>query len=113
MTNMLKYIILLFVFLVMPRGNAAHAQTTYRLDQAPRYSETTGYGYDLTASPGKADGSPFFFLRERAGRQLQSDRTPGTRESGRHDDRQGQNPGASSSTPCTREKVSSRNGRSS
>lgn len=61
MTNMLKYIILLFVFLAMPRGNAAHAQTTYRLDQAPRYSETTGYGYDLTASPGKTDGSPFFF----------------------------------------------------
>lgn len=41
-----------------------HAQEevrTYQLSDAPRYSEETGYGYDLTATPEKGSKSPFFF----------------------------------------------------
>lgn len=34
---------------------------TYQLSDAPRYSEETGYGYDLTATPEKGSKSPFFF----------------------------------------------------
>lgn len=43
---------------------SATAQTgtkTYLLDEAPRYSEETGYGYDLVAPPAKDSKSPFFF----------------------------------------------------
>lgn len=45
-------------------GVSATAQTgtkTYLLDEAPRYSEETGYGYDLVAPPAKDSKSPFFF----------------------------------------------------
>lgn len=45
-------------------GLSATAQTgtkTYLLDEAPRYSEETGYGYDLVAPPDKDSKSPFFF----------------------------------------------------
>lgn len=45
-------------------GLSATAQTgtkTYLLDEAPRYSEETGYGYDLVAPPTKDSKSPFFF----------------------------------------------------
>ena len=45
-------------------GLSATAQTgtkTYLLDEAPRYSEETGYGYDLVAPPAKDSKSPFFF----------------------------------------------------
>lgn len=34
---------------------------TYCLTDAPRYSEESGYGYDLTATPQKGDKRPFFF----------------------------------------------------
>ena len=37
-------------------GLSATAQTgtkTYLLDEAPRYSEETGYGYDLVETPAK------------------------------------------------------------
>lgn len=45
-------------------GLSATAQTgtkTYLLDETPRYSEETGYGYDLVAPPAKDSKSPFFF----------------------------------------------------
>lgn len=45
-------------------GVSATAQTetkTYLLDEAPRYSEETGYGYDLVEPPAKDNKSPFFF----------------------------------------------------
>lgn len=45
-------------------GLSATAQTgtkTYLLDEAPRYSEETGYGYDLVETPTKDNKSPFFF----------------------------------------------------
>ena len=45
-------------------GLSATAQTgtkTYLLDEAPRYSEETGYGYDLVETPAKDSKSPFFF----------------------------------------------------
>lgn len=45
-------------------GVSATAQTetkTYLLDEAPRYSEETGYGYDLVETPTKDNKSPFFF----------------------------------------------------
>ena len=45
-------------------GLSATAQTgtkTYLLDEAPPYSEETGYGYDLVAPPAKDSKSPFFF----------------------------------------------------
>ena len=45
-------------------GLSATAQTgtkTYLLDEAPRYSEETGYGYDLVEPPTKDSKSPFFF----------------------------------------------------
>lgn len=45
-------------------GVSATAQTgtkTYLLDEAPRYSEEAGYGYDLVETPAKDSKSPFFF----------------------------------------------------
>ena len=45
-------------------GLSATAQTgtkTYLLNEAPRYSEETGYGYDLVETPTKDSKSPFFF----------------------------------------------------
>ena len=45
-------------------GMSAMAQTemkTYQLEGAPRYSEATGYGYDLVETPVKGSKSPFFF----------------------------------------------------
>lgn len=45
-------------------GLSATAQTamkTYLLNEAPRYSEETGYGYDLIETPTKGSQSPFFF----------------------------------------------------
>lgn len=45
-------------------GLSATAQTgtkTYLLDEAPRYSEKTGYGYDLVEPPARDSKSPFFF----------------------------------------------------
>ena len=45
-------------------GLSATAQTemkTYLLNEAPRYSEETGYGYDLIETLAKGSQSPFFF----------------------------------------------------
>ena len=41
--------------------NAQEKVRTYQLSDAPRYSEETRYGYDLTATPEKGSKSPFFF----------------------------------------------------
>ena len=49
---------------ILGLGLSATAQTgtkTYLLDEAPRYSEETGYGYDLVETPTKDSKSPFFF----------------------------------------------------
>ncbi|MDO4163239.1 MAG: rhamnogalacturonan acetylesterase [Bacteroides sp.] len=37
------------------------SSNTYTLADAPRYSEETGYGYDLTDTPTKGSNVPFFF----------------------------------------------------
>ena len=56
MQNYQKKTLTLVVSIALAWINAAHAQTTYRLDQAPRYSESTGYGYDIADTPGKNGG---------------------------------------------------------
>lgn len=40
---------------------AAEAGNTYVLKNAPRYSETTGYGFDLLPAPEKGGTKPFYF----------------------------------------------------
>ena len=39
------------LFLVAPYINAQEKIRTFQLSDAPRYSEETGYGYDLTDTP--------------------------------------------------------------
>ena len=50
-----------FLFLVAPYINAQEKIRTFQLSDAPRYSEETGYGYDLTDTPEKGSKAPFFF----------------------------------------------------
>lgn len=51
-----------FVFLILC-GLVVHAQDfSFDMTQPqPRYSDATGYGYDVNASPGKKTTDPFFF----------------------------------------------------
>ena len=49
------------LFLVAPYINAQEKIRTFQLSDAPRYSEETGYGYDLTDTPEKGSKAPFFF----------------------------------------------------
>lgn len=50
------------LFLVAPYINAQEKIRTFQLSDAPRYSEETGYGYDLTDTPEKAVRHPSSFL---------------------------------------------------
>ena len=49
------------LFLIAPYINAQEKIRTFQLSDAPRYSEETGYGYDLTDTPEKGSKAPFFF----------------------------------------------------
>ena len=40
--------------------NAQEKAQTYQLADAPRYSEETGYGYDLVATPAKGSKAPLY-----------------------------------------------------
>lgn len=58
----------LFLSLLLCTVAALSAQDkaqTYRLADAPRYSDETGYGYDLAATPTKGSKAPFFFFSVR------------------------------------------------
>ena len=53
-----------FLGLLLLTATAISAQEqarTFQLADAPRYSEETGYGYDLTPTPEKGSKAPFFF----------------------------------------------------
>ena len=50
------------LLLLMATSIGAQEQArTFQLADAPRYSEETGYGYDLAATPEKGSKAPFFF----------------------------------------------------
>lgn len=49
-----------FIF-ALGLATTAAAQQTYQLADAPRYSEETGYGYDLIETPAPGSNAPFFF----------------------------------------------------
>ena len=52
------------IILLLGIATTAFAQQearTYQLADAPRYSEETGYGYDLAPTPEKDSTAPFFF----------------------------------------------------
>ena len=54
----------ILLFLLLSTAIAISAQDkvqTYRLADAPRYSDETGYGYDLAATPTKGSKTPYFF----------------------------------------------------
>lgn len=46
---------------VVATVSAQEKTQTYRLADAPRYSDETGYGYDLAATPTKGSKAPYFF----------------------------------------------------
>ena len=53
-----------FLGLLLLTATAISAQEqarTFQLADAPRYSEETGYGYDLAPTPEKGSKAPFFF----------------------------------------------------
>ena len=53
-----------FLGLLLLTATAISAQEqarTFQLADAPRYSEETGYGYDLAPTPEKESKAPFFF----------------------------------------------------
>ena len=55
-TTLLNFLLLTTVY--------ASAQTlpqTFKMEDAPRYSEATGYGYDRTETPAKGSKEPFYF----------------------------------------------------
>ena len=68
------------LFLVAPYINAQEKIRTFQLSDAPRYSEETGYGYDLTDTPEKGSKAPFFFSV-----RVPSNRSSGKQETGRSD----------------------------
>ena len=56
------------LLLLMATSIGAQEQArTFQLADAPRYSEETGYGYDLAATPEKGSKAPFFFYALRYG----------------------------------------------
>ena len=68
----MKTTIIGLLLLATASVNAQEKAQTYQLADAPRYSEETGYGYDLVATPEKGSKAPFFF-------------SPGKQETGRGD----------------------------
>ena len=57
----MKTTIIGLLLLATASVNAQEKAQTYQLADAPRYSEETGYGYDLVATPEKGSKAPFFF----------------------------------------------------
>ena len=71
-----------FLGLLLLTATAISAQEqarTFQLADAPRYSEETGYGYDLAPTPEKESKAPFFF----SVRVPDGNRTPRKQEAGR------------------------------
>lgn len=58
----MKTTIIGLLLLATASVNAQEKAQTYQLADAPRYSEETGYGYDLVATPKKAARHPSSFL---------------------------------------------------
>lgn len=57
---MKSFLIVLMLLFAMD-AEAQFTPRIYRLAKAPRYSETTGYGFDLLPSPEKGSRKPFYF----------------------------------------------------
>lgn len=57
----MKTTIIGLILLATANIHAQEKAQTYQLADAPRYSEETGYGYDLVATPEKGSKAPFFF----------------------------------------------------
>lgn len=57
---MKPFLITLLLTFVL-QAEAQFTAKTYRLKDLPRYSETTGYGYDILPSPQKGSREPFYF----------------------------------------------------
>lgn len=57
----MRTIFMSFLFLTATAVSAQEKAQTYQLADMPRYSEVTGYGYDLVTTPQKGSKAPFFF----------------------------------------------------
>lgn len=57
----MKTIFMSVLFLTATTVSAQDKALTYQLADMPRYSEVTGYGYDLVTTPQKGSKAPFFF----------------------------------------------------
>lgn len=57
----MRTIFMSFLFLTTTAVSAQEKAQTYQLADMPRYSEVTGYGYDLVTTPQKGSKAPFFF----------------------------------------------------
>ena len=66
----MKTTIIGLLLLATASVNAQEKAQTYQLADAPRYSEETGYGYDLVATPEKGSKAPFFFSVRGESRRL-------------------------------------------
>ena len=77
----MKTTIIGLLLLATASVNAQEKAQTYQLADAPRYSEETGYGYDLVATPEKGSKAPFFF----SVRVPDGNYQPGKQETGRGD----------------------------
>lgn len=57
----MKIAFMSFMLMTAVATNAQEAGKTYQLTNAPRYSDETGYGYDLVGTPVKGGKDAFFF----------------------------------------------------
>lgn len=57
---MKSFLITLLLAFAM-QADAQFTAKTYQLKNSPRYSDSTGYGYDLLPSPEKGSAKPFYF----------------------------------------------------
>ena len=64
----MKTTIIGLLLLATASVNAQEKAQTYQLADAPRYSEETGYGYDLVATPEKRQQGTLLLFCPRAGR---------------------------------------------
>lgn len=57
----MKSLLTALMLLVCIQAGAQFTAQTYQLKDAPRYSDATGYGFDLLPSPEKGSKKPFYF----------------------------------------------------
>lgn len=57
----MKSFLVVLMFLLSVYAEAQFTPKTYQLADAPRYSDATGYGFDLLPSPSKGSKKPFYF----------------------------------------------------